>query len=455
MHLLRHVVFLCLLFPIAISARAGETSAEHTANVYAQQEMTAASRHGNLPDYSLSPDKLAKAQHLAKVRITLHFLNAAWSIVQLALLLWLGVVAWMRSRALGSSGGLREQGRWVLAFWQECLVFTFLFSLMSALLDLPLSLYSHRLSVQYGLSIQSWSSWFSDQAKSWGVTLLGEFLLCALLMWIIRSLPRTWWLAFWAVMMPLTIIAIYGMPLVIDPLFNTFEPLQQSQPALVAQLEKVVERGHMNIPPERMFLMKASAKTTTMNAYVTGFGNSKRVVVWDTSLAKGTPDEILFIFGHESGHYVLGHILRGIIMTFLGLFAGLYLAFFLVRWAIAYFGRQWRIPSQADWGALVVLLLVFTIFNTLVEPVTESLTRMQEHAADVYGQEAIHGIVADPQTTVKDAFNVLGDSSLEDPNPNPFVEFWIYSHPAVGRRAAFGKAYDPWAPGMEPKYFKR
>jgi STE24 endopeptidase len=211
----------------------------------------------------------------------------------------------------------------------------------------------------------------------------------------------------------------------------------------------------MNIPPERMFLMKASAKTTTMNAYVTGFGNSKRVVVWDTSLAKGTPDEILFIFGHESGHYVLGHILRGIIMTFLGLFAGLYLAFFLVRWAIAYFGRQWRIPSQADWGALVVLLLVFTIFNTLAEPVTESLTRMQEHAADVYGQEAIHGIVADPQTTAKNTFNVLGDSSLEDPNPNPFVEFWVYNHPAVGRRAAFGKAYDPWAPGMEPKYFKK
>ena len=94
----------------------------------------------------------------------------------------------------------------------------------------------------------------------------------------------------------------------IDPLFNKFEPLQKTNPELVARLEQVVEKGHMNIPPERMYLMKASEKVSTMNAYVTGFGNSKRVVVWDTSLQKGTPDEVLFIFGHESGHYVLNHI---------------------------------------------------------------------------------------------------------------------------------------------------
>ncbi|HEY1744182.1 MAG TPA: M48 family metalloprotease, partial [Granulicella sp.] len=111
--------------------------------------------------------------------------------------------------------------------------------------------------------------------------------------------------------------------------------------------------------------------------------------------------------------------------------------------------------SQTDWGALIVLLFVFTIFNAISEPLTEGLTRMQEHAADVYGQEAIHGLVADPQAAAKGSFDVLGESYLEDPNPSPFVEFWTYSHPALGRRAAFAKAYDPWAPGMEPKYFKK
>jgi STE24 endopeptidase len=80
---------------------------------------------------------------------------------------------------------------------------------------------------------------------------------------------------------------------------------------------------------------------------------------------------------------------------------------------------------------------------------------MDEHAADVYGQEAIHNLVADPQSVAKAAFQVLGESSFVNPNPSPFMEFWTYSHPAVGRRAAFAKAYDPWADGMEPKYFKK
>jgi Zn-dependent protease with chaperone function len=102
-----------------------------------------------------------------------------------------------------------------------------------------------------------------------------------------------------------------------------------------------------------------------------------------------------------------------------------------------------------------VLLLAFSIFSALTEPVTSAVSRNQEHAADVYGQEAIHGIVADPQATAKGAFDVLGETGLSDPNPRSFVEFWSYDHPANGRRAAFAKAYDPWAPGMEPKYFPK
>jgi STE24 endopeptidase len=111
------------------------------------------------------------------------------------------------------------------------------------------------------------------------------------------------------------------------------------------------------------------------------------------------------------------------------------------------------VGSQQDWAALAVLLLAFSLFGVVFEPIQSAFTRMHEHAADVYGQEAIHGIVANPQATANGAFDVLGETSLDDPNPSPFVEFWMYSHPAVGRRAAFAKDYDPWEPGMQPKYF--
>lgn len=439
----RCLVTICAIFCFTLAGCSHETTAEHAANEYAAQEIAAAPLHGNLPDYSLPPDKLTKAQHLASVHITMHFADEIWGVVQIVFLLWLGVIAWMRDRAVGLG-----HNRWVQGY-----VFLLLFLIATTLLELPLDMYSHHLSLKYGLSVQSWASWFGDQGKSFLLSWIIGGLLIMLLFWVIRKLPRRWWLLFWALLIPIVLFSVFVMPY-IEPIFNHYEPLQKTHPELVAKLEQVAQRGHMNIPPERMFLMQASAKTTTLDADVEGFGHSKRVVVWDTTIAKATPGEILFVFGHESGHYVLGHIRHDLIMIFAGLFVLLCLGFWFVRWAIARFGARWRVPSQEDWGALAVLLLAFSIFSILTEPITCAVSRSQEHAADVYGQEAIHGLVPEPRTTARDAFDSLGEAGLIDPNPSRFIEFWTYDHPAIGRRAAFAKAYDPWAAGMQPRYFK-
>lgn len=434
---------------------ARETAAEHAANVYAAQELAAAPPHGNLPDYSLSPDKLAKAQHLETIRTATEIGGTLWGLLQFVLLLGLGAVAWMRDRAVGASVGLRARGKTGRAFWRECAVFTLLFTLAGAVLDLPLGLYHQFLSRSYGLSVQSWPGWWLDWTKSLVLGLVGAVLFFALLMAIIRKLPRTWWLAGWAVATPLLLFLIYLSPYVFDPLFNRFEPLNQTHPELVARLEQVVAKGHMDIPPERMFLMKASDKVTTLNAYVTGFGSSKRVVVWDTSLQKGTPDQVLLIFGHESGHYVLGHVVRGVGMLIVGLFISFLIGFVLVRWMLRHFGGAWRIRDERDWGTLAVLSFAFTLLSTVAQPVVSTLSRAQEHAADVYGQEAVHGLVANPQEAARTSFVLLGENSFVVPNPNRLLEFWFDSHPALGRRAAFAHAYNPWAPGYEPKYFPK
>ena len=106
-----------------------------------------------------------------------------------------------------------------------------------------------------------------------------------------------------------------------------------------------------------------------------------------------------------------------------------------------------------DWAALVVFVLVLSVISFLGNPIDSSFSRAQEHAADVFGQEVVHGIVADPQATGQAAFQLLGDNSLVDPNPSPFVEFWTGSHPPIWFRAAFAKHYVPWAPDAQPKYF--
>jgi Zn-dependent protease with chaperone function len=438
------VACIFLVLTVNLTGCASETTAEHAANLYAAQELAAAPPHGNLSDYSLPPSDLAKAQHLSTVYETLHFGYKVWDILSLLLLLSFGAIAWIRDRAVRVS-----TNRWTQGY-----IFLLFYLLAAAILTLPLDLYAHHLSLTYGLSVQSWPSWFGDQVKTFALTWGIGGVLLILLFWIIRKLPRTWWFAFWCVSIPIVLFGIFVAPY-IEPIFFKYQPLEKTNPALVAQLEQVVEKGHMNIPPERMFLMKASAKLTTLNADVEGFGASKRVVVWDTTITKMTPDEIVFVFGHESGHYVLGHIVSTVFFTFAILFVTLYLGFLFVQRAIAKFGVRWGIDSQNDWAALAVLLLAFSLFGILLEPIENTYSRMHEHAADVYGQEAVHGLVPDPQATAVGAFDVLGKTSFADPNPSQLYEFWTYSHPSIGRRAAFGKAYNPWIPGMDPKYFKK
>jgi STE24 endopeptidase len=442
---MRRLLSILLLVFVSMPLLAQTTAAERIANDAAQHELDSSPPLGNIPSYSLKPDDLLKGQHLERVRTVMHFGSAVWGLVQIVLLLGLGVVA--RFRDLVTQ---KFRNRWLQGYG-----FLLLFSLATTLLSLPIDIYGQWLRRSYGLSVQGWVSWAGDQAKSFALGWVFGGLLVMLLFLIIRKFPTRWWLVFWLVLMPIIIGAIYAEPYVIEPLFNKFEPLAQSHPELVQRLEEVAKRGNMNIPPERMFLMKASDKVTTLNAYVSGFGGSKRVVVWDTSIAKGTPDEILFIFGHESGHYVLHHIVIGVLVSFVSLFVLLYVGFRFVRWSLTRYGAAWRIPSQDDWGMLVVLLLALSLMSLIAEPVQSTVSRMDEHAADVYGQEAIHGIVSDPQATARGAFQVLGDTSFDDPNPSQLVEFWTYSHPSIGRRAAFAAHYDPWAAGMVPKYFPK
>jgi Zn-dependent protease with chaperone function len=424
---------LALCAPNAASA---QTATEAAAQTSSAQDHAA---------YTLPPEKLKTAIEYTRKRVILDFAETGWQVLQLILLLAFGVAAWM-----GRVAGRVNRNRWTQGY-----TFFFLFLATTSLLSLPLEMYGHRVSVEYGQSVQHWGSWFGDQAKTFVLTYLVGGMFFMLLFLVIGKSPKRWWFWFWIPAMVLTVFGIFITPIFIDPLFNHFEPLQQSNPALVERLELVVARGGITIPPSRMFLMKASEKVTGLNAYVTGIGASKRVVVWDTSIAKATPDEISFIFGHEMGHYVLNHIYKGIVFASVLLLVLFWLGYHSLQWLLKRFGASWGIPEQHDWAAFVVLLLVLSVLSFLSEPISNGFSRSQEHAADVYGQEAIHGIVADPQTTAQQAFQVLGEQSLVDPNPNRFVEFWTFSHPSISSRAAFARAYNPWAPGEKPKYFSK
>jgi Zn-dependent protease with chaperone function len=416
--------------------------------------------------YTLPPGKLAKAIALGRIRNILGLVGALWDIGFLFLF-------------LASHAAARLESWTQRVFhrrWLQGLLFFAAFIVLDTLAFLPVNLYAHHISVAYGIGVQGWASWLLDHAKALAIALMAApvFLLFN---WIVRRWPRRYWLGAWAVTLPLMLFSAFGEPF-LEPIFNQYEPLAKTHPSLVAELEKVVARTGTNIPPERMFLMKASAKSNGINAYVSGLGATQRIVVWDTTADRLPADEILFFCGHETGHYVLHHIPKGLAFTAVALFfvywACAWIAACLARrlgarWAlnvsenqpnacapsIAFSANGGNRPPLSTRSGFILLLFTISVAGFVLAPVDNSISRHYEHDADIYGQEAIHGIVPDPQKTATAAFNALGEAWLDDPNPSPLIEFWTYNHPSTQSRATFAAHYDPWSNGGHGKFFDK
>lgn len=388
-------------------------------------------------EYTLPPDLYRKAHHLRQIRFRLSIVDFLYGLIVLWLILRLKLAPKYRDWSERAAGN-----RFV-----QAMVFGPLLILTMDVLSLPTDLYENWLDRAYGLSVQSWGSWASDWAKSEVLSVIGGIILIYLLYLVIRISPRRWWFYFWLVALPLGLLLVFAQPLVIDPMFHKFEPLEQKDPALVASLEEMVHRAGQDIPPERMFWMNASEKSTELNAYVTGFGASKRIVVWDTTIAKMNARQIVFVCGHEMGHYVLHHIPKGYTLGELFLLILLYLGYRSMGWAVGRWGQSWKIRAVEDWASLPVLLLLLSIFSFVANPITSAASRHFEHQADQYGLEVTHGLTPDSGEVAAQSFQILGEVDLSDPKPNPVDVFLFYSHPSIPDRVRFALAYDPWANG--------
>lgn len=393
----------------------------------------AAAENKEVTGYTLPPEKYEKAVAYSRKQYQLHFIGTAYS-----LLLLLGVLGFRVAPRFRDWAERVSRLRFV-----QALIFVPLLLLTLAVLQLPLDAYGHKLARQYDISIQGWASWFWDWSKGQLIGLAIASVLLYFFYGVVRRSPRRWWLYSGLAIFPLAVLFIFLSPLVFDPAFNKFEPLENNHAALVSEIEKVVSHGGLDIPRERMFEMKASEKTKAVNAYVTGFGSSKRVVVWDTTIANMTTPQTVFVVGHEMGHYVLGHIPKSIAFIGFLIVGVLYLVYRSVLWAMARWQKRWSMRNLEDWASLPVLMLLFSIFVFLAEPVFNSYSRYQEHQADVYGLDVTNGIVPDSSKAAAEAFQALGEIDLADPNPSAFIKFWLYSHPPLGERIAFAREYKP------------
>ena len=395
-------------------------------------------------EYTLPPEKLAKAHALYRLQLWYAAVATLYGVAVIYLLLRWKVAVRFRDLAERRTGR-----RWL----QGLVVLSLLVGVLFAA-DLPWFVYLHSVSVKYGFSVQSWGGWFFDRFKDLISEVVVGSILALILYTIIRRSPRRWWLYFWFASIPLILFGLLIKPTVIDPLYDRFEPLEKTNPALVAELEKVVHRGGLQIPPSRMFEMKASDKVTLLNAYVTGLGSSKRVVVWDTTEKKLTTPEIMFVFGHEMGHYVLGHVLRGTLIAIAGTFFLLYFLFRASNWAFARWGKAWHIRALDDWASLPLIWLIVTILTIAGDPISNAISRHMEHEADIYAMEVTHGLIPDQRQVAVHTFQVLGENGLSYPYVGRVAELLLWTHPTIRDRVRFVQEYDPWAEGKKPEFVK-
>lgn len=397
-----------------------------------------------ITEYTLPPDLYRKARNRSRIR----FASTVFGFFYGLLVFW-----FILSRKL--SAKFRDWAEKVSRYrFVQALIFTPLLVITIGVLELPLDLFDEWVLKLYKISVQSWLSWMGDWAKAQFLAIVIGSILVWLLYVVIRKSPARWWFYFWTLSLPIILFIVFISPYVIEPMFNTFEPLTVKAPQLIAPLQRVTRRAGQEVAPERMFWMKASDKTIATNAYVSGFGASKRIVIWDTAIAQETPDEVVADFGHEMGHYALGHIWKAFVFLAAMLFALLYLGYRTIGWLLARSGARWGVRGLDDLASLPALLLLLSLFGFVSNVIGSAFSRFQEHQADVYGLEVTHGIIPDPGQACAQSFQNYGETALVDPDPNPIQVFLYYDHPTVTSRIRLCVTYDPWSKGESPQFVK-
>jgi STE24 endopeptidase len=315
-------------------------------------------------------------------------------------------------------------GGWV---WQV-LLGTMAILVAGRLVTLPLAAYGEMVRHRFGLSTRGWGLWARDVATATGInaglTAVGLLALVALA----RRAPRSWWA--WAAggAAALVVVGSFLYPLLIEPAFNRFEPMPAS--ALRTELFALAERS--GTPVQDVLVADASRRTTALNAYVSGFGSTRRIVVYDTVLDHLSDAEVESIVGHELGHVAADDVLTGTLIGALGTGAGVA----LLGWLLGATPLLRRAGATGPGDGQVVGLLLFLLaLGTLVStPVQNLVSRHIEARADLHALD----LTQDPASFVA-VQRELGVANLSDPDPPAVWQWFFGSHPTVPQRIAFAE----------------
>lgn len=345
---------------------------------------------------------------------SLSFVESIFGNIVIIIFLYGGVLG-LYNRLIGSLG---------LPFVMKGAVFFLVLTFANTLLTIPFSLYStFRIENKYGFNTMTWKLWVADLIKSLflSTVILGTISLGGLS--IVRQSPGYWWLFVWGFFFVLSIFLMYLSPYVIEPLFNKFTPLEGGE--LEEKIREMMQK--VGIRVSRVFTIDASKRSRHTNAYFTGIGRVKRIVLFDTLMEMMAQSEILAVLAHEAGHWKKKHVLKRIAVFECMSLAGAYLSFLVLKSNVL--SDMFNLQGEAFFAKIIILGFLFGIAAFPFTPLSSYFSRRHEDEADRFAIE----LTGDPGSLATSLIKLSKDN-LSNLHPHPLYAKFYYSHPPIVER---------------------
>jgi STE24 endopeptidase len=330
-------------------------------------------------------------------------------------------------------GGLDTLNRallgWLGSGMTQQLALLAAFAAIGGLLELPLSLYqTFVIEERFGFNKMTFKLWLADLVKGLVLGAAIGLPIAWLILWLMGAAGSWWWLWAWGVWMGFNLLLLVIYPTLIAPIFNKFQPLEDE--TLKARVTELMRR--CGFAAKGLFVMDGSKRSAHANAYFTGFGAAKRVVFYDTLLAKLSPGEVDAVLAHELGHFKYKHITKRIVLMFALSLAGFALLGWLATrsWFYTGLGVRPDLNGPNDALALLLFMLAVPVFSYFVSPVMAQFSRKHEFEADAFAVGQTSG--ADLRTALLKLF----EDNASTLTPDPLYVKFYYSHPPASERLA-------------------
>lgn len=367
-----------------------------------------------------TPDEAAPG---SRFRAELRVPTLLGAVVALAAALVLGLTP---LGAAVATWATRPGGPWAL----RVAMATIALAALLRLATLPTSAWARSISRRNGLSTQSWTGWLADVLRAWAVTTTLLVVALVVLVGLARRLPDHWWILASALAALTVVVASFAFPLVVEPLFNRFTPMPDSP--LRTSLIELAERD--GVPVDDVLVADASRRTTALNAYVSGFGSTRRIVVFDTLLERASPEEVELVVAHELGHAERNDVLTGTLIGALGAAMAVCALFLVLRddrlLALA------RADGASDVRVIALVLAFVAVVGVISTPVQGLISRRLEARADVHALD----LTRDPETFIamQRRLALVNRSDLEPP---VLLHTWFGTHPTTPERIALARTW--------------